>query len=31
MTGLLAPYRGRGLSLALTLLAIRFVRLSGYR
>ncbi|GAB3834271.1 GNAT family N-acetyltransferase [Dactylosporangium cerinum] len=31
MTGVLAPYRGRGLSLALKLLAIRFVRASGYR
>jgi RimJ/RimL family protein N-acetyltransferase len=31
MTGVLAPYRGRGLSLALKLLAIRFVRSSGYR
>lgn len=31
MTDLLAPYRGRGVSLALRLLAIRFVRLSGYR
>ncbi|MFE9207607.1 GNAT family N-acetyltransferase [Micromonospora sp. NPDC007230] len=31
MTGVLAPYRGQGLSLALKLLAIRFVRSSGYR
>lgn len=31
MTGVLAPYRGRGLSLALKLLAIRFVRVAGYR
>ncbi|MFI7638940.1 GNAT family N-acetyltransferase [Nonomuraea sp. NPDC049400] len=31
MTGVLAPYRGKGLSLALKLLAIRFVRSSGYR
>jgi L-amino acid N-acyltransferase YncA len=31
MTGVLAPYRGRGLSLALKLLAIRFVRAAGYR
>lgn len=31
MTGVLAPYRGRGLSLALKLLAIRFVKSSGYR
>lgn len=31
MTGVLAPYRGQGLSLALKLLAIRFVRASGYR
>ncbi|MEH1167992.1 GNAT family N-acetyltransferase [Micromonospora sp. CPCC 205539] len=30
MTGVLAPYRGRGLSLALKLLAIGFVRSSGY-
>jgi GNAT superfamily N-acetyltransferase len=30
MTGVLAPHRGRGLSLALKLLAIRFVRSSGY-
>ncbi|MEV0196550.1 GNAT family N-acetyltransferase [Nonomuraea sp. NPDC050691] len=30
MTGVLAPYRGKGLSLALKLLAIRFVRSSGY-
>ncbi|MFC4121872.1 GNAT family N-acetyltransferase [Nonomuraea zeae] len=30
MTGVLAPYRGRGLSLALKLLAIRFVRAAGY-
>ncbi|MER6947661.1 GNAT family N-acetyltransferase [Nonomuraea sp. NPDC000554] len=31
MTGVLASYRGQGLSLALKLLAIRFVRSSGYR
>ncbi|MEU2611919.1 GNAT family N-acetyltransferase [Micromonospora sp. NPDC007271] len=31
MTGVLGPYRGQGLSLAMKLLAIRFVRLSGYR
>jgi GNAT superfamily N-acetyltransferase len=31
MTGVLAPDRGQGLSLALKLLAIRFVRSSGYR
>ncbi|MFB9906958.1 GNAT family N-acetyltransferase [Allokutzneria oryzae] len=31
MTGVLAAERGRGLSLALKLLAIRFVRASGYR
>ncbi len=31
MTGVLAPNRGQGLSLALKLLAIRFVRSSGYR
>ncbi|MER7001688.1 GNAT family N-acetyltransferase [Dactylosporangium sp. NPDC000555] len=31
MTGVLAPYRGQGLSLALKLLGIRFVRSSGYR
>ncbi|WP_055480967.1 GNAT family N-acetyltransferase [Sphaerimonospora mesophila] len=31
MTGVLAPYRRQGLSLALKLLAIRFVRSSGYR
>ncbi|WP_327000326.1 GNAT family N-acetyltransferase [Dactylosporangium sp. NBC_01737] len=31
MTGVLAPHRGKGLSLALKLLAIRFVRSSGYR
>ncbi|MEV0144779.1 MULTISPECIES: GNAT family N-acetyltransferase [unclassified Nonomuraea] len=31
MTGVLAPYRGRGISLALKLLAIRFVRSSGFR
>ncbi|MEV0325648.1 GNAT family N-acetyltransferase [Micromonospora echinospora] len=31
MTGVLAPHRGQGLSLALKLLAIRFVRSSGYR
>ncbi|WP_431902934.1 GNAT family N-acetyltransferase [Nonomuraea sp. bgisy101] len=31
MTGVLAPYRGRGLSLALKLLAVRFVRAAGYR
>jgi RimJ/RimL family protein N-acetyltransferase len=31
MTGVLAPHRGRGLSLALKLLAIRFVRSSGYQ
>ena len=31
MTGVLAPYCGRGLSLALKLLAIRFVRESGHR
>lgn len=30
MTGVLAPYRGRGLSLALKLLAIRFAREAGY-
>jgi GNAT superfamily N-acetyltransferase len=30
MTGVLAPHRGRGLSLALKLLAIRFVRSAGY-
>ncbi|GAA2362928.1 GNAT family N-acetyltransferase [Nonomuraea africana] len=30
MTGVLAPHRGLGLSLALKLLAIRFVRSSGY-
>jgi len=31
MTGVLAAHRGRGLSLALKLLAIRFARSSGYR
>ena len=31
MTGVLAPYRGQGLSLALKLQAIRFVRTAGYR
>jgi RimJ/RimL family protein N-acetyltransferase len=31
MTGVLAPHRGQGLSLALKLLAIRFVRSSGYQ
>jgi RimJ/RimL family protein N-acetyltransferase len=31
MTGVLAPHRGKGLSLAVKLLAIRFVRSSGYR
>ncbi|WP_214325126.1 GNAT family N-acetyltransferase [Nonomuraea sediminis] len=31
MTGVLRPYRGRGLSLALKLLAIRFVRDQGCR
>lgn len=31
MTGVLAPYRGRGLSLALKLLAIRYVRTAGLR
>ncbi|WP_344615950.1 GNAT family N-acetyltransferase [Dactylosporangium salmoneum] len=31
MTGVLAPYRGQGLSLALKLLGIRLVRSSGYR
>jgi GNAT superfamily N-acetyltransferase len=31
MTGVLAPYRGQSLSLALKLHAIRFVRSSGYR
>jgi RimJ/RimL family protein N-acetyltransferase len=31
MTGVLAPHRGQGLSLALKLLAIQFVRSSGYR
>jgi GNAT superfamily N-acetyltransferase len=31
MTGVLTPYRGQGLSLALKLLAIRFIRSSGYR
>jgi GNAT superfamily N-acetyltransferase len=31
MTGVRRPYRGQGLSLALKLLAIRFVRSSGYR
>jgi GNAT superfamily N-acetyltransferase len=31
MTGVLASHRGRGLSLALKLLAIRFARQSGYR
>ncbi|GAA4232322.1 GNAT superfamily N-acetyltransferase [Streptosporangium album] len=31
MTGVLGPYRGQGLSLALKLMAIRFVRSSGYR
>jgi GNAT superfamily N-acetyltransferase len=31
MTGVLAPYRGRGLSLAVKLPAIRFTRTSGYR
>lgn len=31
MTGVLAAYRGRGLSLALKVLAVRFVRASGYR
>ncbi|MFC4015328.1 GNAT family N-acetyltransferase [Nonomuraea purpurea] len=30
MTGVLAPHRGRGLSLALKLLAIRFVRAAGF-
>jgi len=30
MTGVLASHRGRGRSLALKLLAIRFVRSSGY-
>jgi GNAT superfamily N-acetyltransferase len=31
MTGVLRPYRGAGLSLALKLLAIRFARAAGYR
>lgn len=31
MTGVLAPHRGQGLSLALKLLVVRFVRASGYR
>jgi len=31
MTGVLASHRGRGISLAMKLLAIRFVRSSGYR
>lgn len=31
MTGVLAPHRGQGLSLALKLVAIRFVRSSGYK
>jgi RimJ/RimL family protein N-acetyltransferase len=31
MTGVLAPHRGKGLSLALKLLAIRFARSSGYQ
>ena len=31
MTGVRRPYRGRGLSLALKLLAVRFVRASGYQ
>jgi predicted GNAT superfamily acetyltransferase len=31
MTGVLAPYRGRGLSLAMKVLAVRFVRASGFR
>ena len=31
MTGVLAPHRRQGLSLALKLLSIRFVRSSGYR
>ncbi|MFI5937792.1 GNAT family N-acetyltransferase [Actinoplanes sp. NPDC051494] len=31
MTGVLGPHRGKGLSLALKLLAVRFVRSSGYR
>ena len=31
MTGVLAPHRGQGLSLALKLLATRFVRSSGHR
>jgi GNAT superfamily N-acetyltransferase len=31
MTGVLRPYRGRGLSLALKLLAVRFGRSEGYR
>jgi RimJ/RimL family protein N-acetyltransferase len=31
MTGVLSPHRRRGLSLALKLLAIRFVRSSGYQ
>jgi L-amino acid N-acyltransferase YncA len=30
MTGVLTPHRGTGLSLTLKLLAIRFVRASGY-
>ncbi len=31
MTGVLAQHRGQGLSLALKLLSIRFVRSSGYQ
>jgi predicted GNAT superfamily acetyltransferase len=31
MTGVLRPCRGGGLSLALKLLAVRFVRAAGYR
>jgi RimJ/RimL family protein N-acetyltransferase len=31
MTGVLAPHRGKGLSLALKLLAIRYARSSGYQ
>ena len=31
MTGVRRPYRGRGLSLALKLLAVRYVRASGYQ
>ncbi|MEV6851946.1 GNAT family N-acetyltransferase [Actinoplanes sp. NPDC051411] len=31
MTGVLRPFRGRGLSLAMKLLAVRFAREAGYR